>query len=44
MEKARSLRESLPRDKQQEVQDFDPGNMLNAINCFKDVAATAQFG
>ena len=25
-------------------QEYDPQGMLNAINCFKDVAATATFG
>jgi len=24
--------------------DYDPQGMLNAINCFKDVKATATFG
>jgi len=44
VEKAKSLKASLPKDKQEEAKDFDPAGMLQAMNCFKDVATTANFG
>jgi hypothetical protein len=44
VEKAKSLKASLPKDQQDEVKDFDPAGMLQAMNCFKDVATTAGFG
>lgn len=44
VEKAKSLKASLPKDQQDQAKDFDPAGMLQAMNCFKDVSTTACFG
>lgn len=43
IEKA-NMSKSSQADQIQEQPEYDPSGMLNAINCFKDVQATAAFG
>ena len=44
IEKSNSFKESLPKVQQSKDLAYDPSGMINAINCFKDVKATACFG